>query len=191
MLVIIFIISNLKRISVLRTSLFTAIALLFIINLFSEYIPSTFTENSSARTGAEVLHKLDIGEDDLVLTNLRHITLAYDYHYNRKTHWAALAFEPAHVFNTDKASLKRKIYKTEDKILIFENEILPENHRKFLYTFYDEKQYLEIYSEYIPYLIVRDSIIYYDKYVKIFEIDKSNLFKQNEIDVKNENPFIQ
>jgi len=157
---------------ILRKILHISIPLLAAANIIYEIIPASSTEKSIPRQGAAALNKLSLTSEDLLLTNLNWIGLALNYYYDNDVTTTALAFrrpEPKEEVLADYISM---IEKNRGRVIIFENEIKPEPHRRFLYKVFPPQDYVRVYGRYLDDLNVLDSIEVYGKQVRIFEILK-------------------
>ena len=160
----------------MKRVLYLAVVLLVTINSFYEIVSSSVAKKSIARQGAAALSRLDLTPDDLLLTNLGRIPLALDYHYGIKVPSTGLAFLEEGDNDETVKEYHRLIGQNRGRVIIFENEISPEAHRRFLFERFSVEDYSNVYSRYIPLLIPLDSIAVYGKKVKIYQI-RNNVTK--------------
>ena len=147
--------------------------LLLAINIGYEIIPASQKENSIARQGASALARFELATSDLVLTNFNQIRLALDYHHRIKVPTASLVYLESGDKDIVISNYQKRIKEvlSRGKVLLFEDEIRPEPHRRFLYERFSPDDYSKTYSPFIPYLIPVDSIKAYGRNVIIYRID--------------------
>jgi 4-amino-4-deoxy-L-arabinose transferase-like glycosyltransferase len=168
-LLIIFIFSAINKIN---KPVIALLILLALINVIFEFIPSSNKENSLTYQGAQVIKKLGLTENDLVLTNYNQIRLAMTYYYGYQPVFACLMF----LEDGDKAEIVSRHLKRIDqtrqvgRVIIFENEFDPEPYRYFLFDRFSPEEYRDIYSRYLPYLTPVDSINVHGKWVRLMEM---------------------
>lgn len=146
--------------------------LLFAINVPFEIVPSSATEKSIVVQGANAFNRLKLTADDRVVTNLIQIRLAYRYYYNIEVPTASLIYSNARS-QAEAAANIRKIIKEalpDGRVFLFENELNPELHRRFLFEHFSPRDYLQIYKPIYRYLQPVDSIPAYGKFVKIYQL---------------------
>jgi hypothetical protein len=146
--------------------------LLLAINIPFEIIPASRAENSVVIRGADIFHRHGFTGDDLVFTNLIQIRLAYQYYYGIEVHTASLVYSDAENQSDASDRIKKLLKQTSPagRIFMFENELYPEPHRRFLFERFSPQEYLQIYKPYYPYLTLIDSIPAYGKFVKIYQL---------------------
>jgi hypothetical protein len=60
----------------------------------------------------------------------------------------------------------------EGRIIVFDNEIKPESHRRFLFSRFSPEDFAVAYAPVIPALSTMDSILVYGKSIAIYELNK-------------------
>lgn len=148
--------------------------LLLTINTCYEIIPGSQKKNSVTRQGANSLARLEVTPNDLVLTNLNQIRLALDYHHRIKVHTASIVYLESGSKDTVISDYHKRINEvlSRGKVLIFEDEIRPEPHRRYLFERFSPDDYSKTYSPFIPYLTPIDSIKAYGRNVIIYQISQ-------------------
>jgi hypothetical protein len=146
--------------------------LLFAINIPFEIAPASAEKNSIVIQGANTFNRHKLAADDLVITNLIQIRLAYQYYHNIEVRTASLIYSDARNPSEAAANIHRILKETlpDGKVFLFENELYPEPHRRFLFEYFSPQDYFQIYKPYYPYLLPVDSIPAYGKFVKIYQL---------------------
>lgn len=146
--------------------------LLFAINVPFEIAPASIEKNSVVIQGANAFNRHKLTAEDLVITNLIQIRLAYQYYHNIEVCTASLIYSDARNRSEAAANIHKILKETlpDGKVFLFENELNPEPHRRFLFQYFSPQDYLQIYKPYYPYLRLVDSIPAYGKFVKIYQI---------------------
>jgi hypothetical protein len=173
-LILLFAFSENKQKYLRQKTAVAVLILLFTINACYGFIPASQNKNSIAQQGATALDKLNLTPDDLVLTNFNQIRLALDYHYGRKIPTASLVFLESGNRDVVISNYHKRIKENllRGKVLIFEDEIRPEPHRRYLFERFSPDDYSKIYSPFVPYLIPMDSIKAYCRNVIIYKISQ-------------------
>jgi len=144
-----------------------------LINITCAFVPSSRIGNSVARTGADALAKSALTENDLVLTNMAQIKLALNYHYSVNVPIKSVAYLEAGPKNEVIDRYRSLISNFEGRVIILENEIYPESHRRFLFGRFSKSEYTEIYRPFLSSLVPLDSIRVYGEWITIYELNKT------------------
>jgi hypothetical protein len=144
-----------------------------LVNITCSFVPSSRVGNSVARTGADALAKLALDENDLVLTNLAQIKLALNYHYSVNVPIKSVAYLEAGPKNEVIDRYRSLLADFEGRVIIFENEIYPESHRRFLFGRFSRSEYTETYRPFLSSLIPADSIRVYGEWITIYELSET------------------
>jgi hypothetical protein len=146
--------------------------LLILINIPFEITPAASAKNSIVIQGSDAFDRHNISANDLVFTNLIQVRLAYQYYRNIEVPTASLIYSDARNRFEAMANIQHLLKKslTAERIFIFENELNPEPHRRFLFEKFSPQDYLQIYKPYYPYLQIVDSIPAYGKTIKIYQL---------------------
>ena len=178
-LAVMFVISNLNMNKITKPVTVTIVVMLLGLNLFCEIIPNSRDKNSIASSSSTALSKLNFAESDLIITNMLHLALAHNYYSGVKVKFGSIALQESGTFEEMASALRDKINECEGRIFIFENEMKPEPHRRFLYDLISAEQYDQFYNQLRPDLIVRDSVLIYAKFVKIYELNRNQPDESN------------
>jgi hypothetical protein len=171
-LILLMVFENLSHSEFTRGVTYAVLIIFALVNIAGAFGPSSKIKNSVARTGAATLVKLKLDQNDLVLTNMAQIKLALEYHYNIKVPINSVAYLPKGPKDDVIARYRSMISNFDGKVIIFENEIYPESHRRFLFGRFSKSEYTEVYKPFMPYLQPVDSIQVYGKWITLFELEK-------------------
>jgi len=187
---VIFVVVNLSFTKIIKRLIIFVIVTLIVINLFHEIIPNSRNKNSYALSCSKIFTELNITENDLVLTNMFHLALAHNYYSGVHVRFGSIAFQERGAYEKMAGDLRKKIDDCLGKIIVFENEMKPEPHRRFLYGLISPEQYDLFYDQLRPDLIVRDSVLIYERFVKIYELNRDSKFEPNEAASSNQQGFL-
>jgi len=146
--------------------------LLFVINIPFEIAPASSVKNSVVIQGANVFNRHKFTADDLAITNLIQIRLAYQYYHNIEVRTASLIYSDARNPAEATANIHKILKETlsDGRVFLFENELNPEPHGRFLFEYFSPQDYLQIYKPFYSYMQTVDSIPAYGKSVKIYQL---------------------
>jgi len=169
-LVLIMIFITVDYTDTVRKIAYATMAVFAFVNITCAMVPAADMNKSVARKGAQALYNLDLGENDLVLTNHAQIPLALDYHYNVKVPTTSFAYQEGGTKNEIISHFHTMLTTFKGRIIIFEDEIKPERHRRFLYSRFSPGDYALAYAPVMAALTPVDSIQVYGKPVAIYEL---------------------
>ena len=169
LLILIIIFSSLKATKFTSMVVYITLLVFALINITGEFVPASRNVNSVALNGASSLAKLHLTENDIVLTNMPQIILAYSYHYNVNVPYKSVAYLEPGPKKTIVDQYRSMISNFPGKVIIFENEIYPESHRRFLFGRFSRKEYTEVYEPLMPSLVSVDSVRYYGEWITLYE----------------------
>lgn len=172
-LVLIMIFISIGYSDIVRKIVYATMAVFAFVNITCALVPAADTNKSVARKGADALYNLNLSDKDLVLTNLAQIPLALNYHYNVKVPTTSFAYQKGGSRDEIIARFHTMLTTHQGRIIIFENEIKPESHRRFLFSRFSPEDFLVAYAPVIPELSPVDSIRVYGKSIAIYEIKKN------------------
>lgn len=172
-LVLIMVFMSIGYTNTIRKITYATMAVFAFVNITCALVPAADTDKSVARKGADLLYSLNLGEDDLVLTNLAQIPLALDYHYNVKVSTTSFAYQKQGSKDEIISRFHTMLTNNEGRIIIFENEIKPEPHRRFLFSRFSPEDFAVAYAPVIPDLSPVDSLRVYGKSIAIYELKKN------------------
>jgi hypothetical protein len=172
-LVLIMIFISIGYSDTVRKIAYATMAVFAFVNITCALVPAADMNKSIARKGADALYNLNLGENDLVLSNLAQIPLALDYHYNVKVPTTSFAYQKGESKDEIISRFHTMLTTFEGKIIVFENEIKPEPHRRFLFSRFSPEDFAVAYVPVIPDLSPVDSIRVYGKSIAIYELNNS------------------
>ncbi|MCP4581034.1 MAG: glycosyltransferase family 39 protein [candidate division Zixibacteria bacterium] len=152
------------------------VAMLVIVNLSCEFIPSSNRSNSYIYQGVEAFDRLKLTEDDLVITNFSQIRLAYEYHKNIHVPTVCMMYlEPGDNEDVIAAYHDRIAQALKSgRVIIFDDEIRPEPSRKYLFNRFSPEEYASTYKIYQDNLTPVDSIMIHGRNVQLYELEAVN-----------------
>jgi len=156
-----------------RKLLIGTVAVLTMTNIVYEIAPASRKSNSVAINGAAALHRLGLTSDDLFLNNLMRIRSALEYYYHSDIPTSCLGFREFGPNNQVIADYLADIENVKGRVYLFEDEIKPEPHRKFMYARFSPAEYAFVYDRYEDRLTAVDSLMVYGQQVRIFLIDRN------------------
>ncbi len=156
----------------IRNAAYATMVIFALVNITCAFVPASRINNSVSRSGAVALAKLALDRDDLIITNMPQIRLALNYHYNVRPRIKSVAYLEEGPKNEVIERYRSTLSDFEGRVIIFENEIYPESHRRFLFGRFSKKEYTETYQPFIPSLVPLDSIRVYGEWVSIYELNK-------------------
>ncbi|UCC79421.1 MAG: glycosyltransferase family 39 protein [Candidatus Zixiibacteriota bacterium] len=163
--------------ALIRNTAYATMIIFAFVNITCEFVPASRINNSVSRSGADALAKLALDDNDLIVANMPQIRLALDYHYRVKPKIKSVAY----LEDGPKSEVIRRyqsfLSDFEGRMIIFENEIYPESHRRFLFGRFSQSEYTETYQPFLSSLVPVDSIRVYGKWVTIYELEKDDVQK--------------
>jgi len=172
-LVLIMVFISIEYTDTVRKINYATMAVFAFVNITCAIVPSADMEKSVVRKGAEALYSLNLYENDLVLTNLAQIPLALDYHYNVKVLTTSFAYQTGGSKDEIISRFHTMLTTHRGRIIVFENEIKPEHHRRFLFSRFSPEDFAVAYAPVIPELTPVESLPVYGKSIAIYELEKS------------------
>jgi hypothetical protein len=163
---------SIGRTDFIRKLTYTVMAVFALVNITGAIVPGADLEKSVARGGAEILYKMNLGPDDLVLTNLAQIPLALEYHYHVKVPTTSFAYQEGGSRDEIISRFHTMLKNFQGKIVVFGNEIDPEPHRRFLFGRFSPEDYLVAYAPLLSSLNPVDSLMVYGKSIAVYELDR-------------------
>ena len=103
------------------------------------------------------------------------IRLALDYHYNVRPRINSIAYLEDGPKNEVIDRYRSFLSDFEGRVIIFENEIYPEPHRRFLFGRFSQSEYAETYRPFLSSLVAVDSIRVYGEWVTIYKLEKDDV----------------
>lgn len=163
----------------IRNTAYATMVIFALVNITCAFVPASRINNSVSRTGADALAKLALEKDDLIITNMSQIRLALDYHYNVRPRIKSVAYLEEGPKDEVIERYRSTLSDFEGRVIIFENEIYPESHRRFLFGRFSQSEYAEAYEPFISSLVPVDSIRVYGEWITIYELNKDALLEQD------------
>jgi hypothetical protein len=164
------------------------VIIMLTINLVYEYLPASSKKSSMVIQASTILHKHNLSESDFVLTDLSQVRSAMNYYYQLKANTTSIVYtgpgDKEATIKTFQDRIDNSLRK--GRVFVFENELRPEPHRRYMYERFSPQDYLNIYKPYYPYITAIDSLPIYGKMTKIFQIDKMD--KETSADTSTNNP---
>jgi len=155
----------------MRKIMYVTVSIMIAVNLFYEIFPASSAKNSVALRGAAVLNELHLTSDDLLLNNLMRIRSALEYHYNTIVPTTCLGFREFGPKEQVIENYLARIDLTPGRVILFEDEINPEPHRRFMYDRFSREDYARVYGRYMDRLVSLDSIEVFGRQIRIYRID--------------------
>ncbi|UCE67426.1 MAG: glycosyltransferase family 39 protein [Candidatus Zixiibacteriota bacterium] len=173
-LILIIVFSSVGNSGFIRNTVYATMIIFALVNITCAFVPASRINNSVSRTGADALAKLALARDDLLVSNMPQIRLALDYHYNVRPRIKSVAYLEDGPKNEMIEKYRSTLSDFEGRVIIFENEIHPESHRRFLFGRFSKKEYTETYRPFLSSLVAVDSIRVYGEWVAIYELEKDD-----------------
>jgi hypothetical protein len=103
--------------------------------------------------------------------------MAIDYDFRLKANTTSIVYNGPGDKDTVINDFQQRINESlkKGRVFVFENELIPEPHRRYMYARFTPADYIKTYRPYYPFLIPIDSLSLYGKMIKIYQIDKGAL----------------
>lgn len=174
-LIMIIIFISIGNSALIRNIAYATMIIFAFVNITCEFVPASRINNSVSRTGADALAKLALDENDLIVANMPQIRLALDYYYRVRPPIISVAYLEDGPKNEVIDRYRSFLSNFGGRVIIFENEIYPEPHRRFLFGRFSQSEYTETYQQFLSSLIAVDSIRVYGRWVTIYELEKDDI----------------